>query len=71
MNLDSFTLLLARLCLDAVYTLVYLSLAVLRPGLAGPRWWWRAALMAGLSTLTLVVGRADPGSGRPCSLGRC
>jgi two-component system, cell cycle sensor histidine kinase and response regulator CckA len=61
MYLDPFTLLLARLGLDVVYTLVYLSLAVLRPGLAGPRWWWRAALMAGLSTLTLVLGLGGSG----------
>ncbi|HEY9096404.1 MAG TPA: ATP-binding protein, partial [Hydrogenophaga sp.] len=61
MYLDSFTLLLARLGLDAVYTLAYLSLAVLRPTLAGPRWWWRAALMAGLSTLSLVLGHGGSG----------
>jgi two-component system, cell cycle sensor histidine kinase and response regulator CckA len=57
MDSNFFMLLLARLGLDLVYALAYLGLAVLRPALPGPRWWWLACLMAALSTASLLPGQ--------------
>ena len=55
MFLDYLTLLLARLGMDVVLSVAFLCLVLLRPALAGPRWWWKAFVLAAGSTLALLA----------------
>ena len=54
MTLDLWTVLVMRLGVDVVYAIAYGVFAFIYPTITGPRWWWKAAVVSGLSTVVAL-----------------
>ena len=65
MTLDLWTVLLMRLAVDVVYTLAYGSFAAFYPTITGPKWWWKAGAISGLSTAVALLSEASPNAWLP------